>query len=76
MDRVFERYRNDATFHRMVEMIRGLLTKDTTPSELREALMLAMYMHEMDNPDRYVFRVKDLADEFAADIAERRHRRR
>lgn len=42
------RYRNDQTFHAVVDMMRSYLQHyQFTPSELREAAMLAATMHKM-----------------------------
>ncbi len=48
---VHERYREDPQFQMLVDMIRGCLHQnpETTPTELREAVMLAASMHEMDH---------------------------
>ena len=42
-----DRYRSDPVFHRLVDMLRAILHgNQATPSELREALMLAAYCEE------------------------------
>ena len=51
MATVRRRYQNDVAFSRVVDMLRACLSQyHLTPSELREAAMLAACMHEMDNP--------------------------
>jgi hypothetical protein len=46
-----QRYRNDVVFARVVETIRQMLSVYAlTPGEIREAAMLAAYLHEMENP--------------------------
>lgn len=53
-----ERYLNDPVFNRVVNMLRGLIRDiQLTPSEIREAAMLACIHQEMEivrpqNPDR------------------------
>jgi hypothetical protein len=47
---VEERYKNNATFRNLVDILRSELRwYDTTPRELREATMLAATMHESEN---------------------------
>lgn len=44
-----ERYLNDPVFNRVVNMLRGLIRDaQLTPSEIREAAMLACIHHEME----------------------------
>ena len=46
-----DRYLNDATFHTVVNSIYQMIaTHGITPSELREAMFLAHYRYEMENP--------------------------
>lgn len=55
---VEERYHRDATFRQLVDwMMYHIRTADYTPTELREAAILAATMHEMYNirASRYVF---------------------
>lgn len=45
-----DRYKHDATFNRVVDQMRALLGMyHITPSELREAVILAATMHESEN---------------------------
>ena len=47
---VEERYKNNATFRNLVDILRSELRRyDTTPRELREATMLASTMHEAEH---------------------------
>jgi len=47
---VEERYKNNAIFKNLVDILRSELRRyDTTPRELREAAMLAATMHESEN---------------------------
>lgn len=51
MKDIRERYLTDTTFHTVVEMIRGLLRgAQLTPSEVREAAMLACIIEEEYRP--------------------------
>lgn len=51
LDRVRDRYLNDATFHAMVDaMIVAVMQLELAPSELREAAMLASIMVEERSP--------------------------
>lgn len=46
-----ERYCNDAAFYQVVQsMNRMICDFGITPSEMREALFLAHYRYEMENP--------------------------
>lgn len=46
-----ERYRNDSTFHSIVNAMYSMIAEHgVTPSELREAMFLAHYRYEMENP--------------------------
>jgi len=50
MSSIENRYRNDNTFRTIVDQMRALLgVYHITPSELREASMLAASMHEVEN---------------------------
>lgn len=45
--RIRERYHNDPVFHQLVDMIRAVIEDGTTtPTEIREAAMLAQIMYE------------------------------
>ena len=56
-----DRYRTDPVFHRLVDILRGILHENqATPSELREALMLAAYIEEMENPGPALHRIDSL----------------
>ena len=47
---VSERYQRDPLFHAMVNLLRGELAKgEFTPTELREAVILAATMHDAEN---------------------------
>lgn len=47
---VEERYKNNATFRNLVDILRSELRRyNTTPRELREAAMLASTMHEAEH---------------------------
>lgn len=49
--RLDERYRNDAVFNKVVDMMYSTIASHgITPSELREAIFLAHYRYEMENP--------------------------
>jgi hypothetical protein len=51
-----ERYLRDPMFHALVDMLRGaILHADYTPTEIREAAMLAAIMVEMRRPARPIF---------------------
>jgi len=50
-----ERYQRDPAFHALVTMLRGAIARaDYTPTEIREAAMLAAIMYEMGRPARPV----------------------
>lgn len=54
-DKVKERYENDRVFHAVVDMLRATILKyELTPSEIREAAMLACVMEDERNPQRIV----------------------
>lgn len=51
-----ERYLRDATFHVLVDLLRAAITgNDYTPTEVREAAMLAAVMVEQSRPARPIF---------------------
>lgn len=51
-----ERYQTDPAFHLLVDFLRGMLGQgDYTPSELREAVILAATIHEADTIRRAPF---------------------
>lgn len=53
-----ERYRNDPTFNRAVTSIYKMIAEfGITPSELREAIFLAHYKYEMENPQAMQHRI-------------------
>lgn len=61
---------NDTTFHAVVDMLRVAIMKyELTPSEIREAAMLACVMQEEINPSPVVIAV---SPEVAAEIEMRR----
>lgn len=50
-----DRYRTDPTFRTIVDVLRSLLHKgETTPTELREALILALQIHEATVRKTYI----------------------
>jgi hypothetical protein len=54
---VEERYQNDPTFHALVDILYNQITNaQFTPSELREAVILAATRYEMNHVRRYIFR--------------------
>jgi hypothetical protein len=56
MRTIEEKYLNDPEFHSLVDMMYHLIgTKDYSPSELREAAMLASIKFQMVNARKYVF---------------------
>ncbi len=70
-----ERYRNDPVFRRLVDVLRSVLRDNqATPSELREALMLAVYCEEMERPSPVFFRLDQLGRDLAADVLSERAR--
>lgn len=76
MDTIKDRYHNDPTFRQIVDVIRHMIHQhQTTPSELREALLLAAYMAEMENPTPRLYRLEGYANELLADVrrSEARH---
>ena len=55
IDRVRDRYMNDATFHAYVDMMRKAIVElHLTPGEVREAAMLAAIIEEERRPAAYV----------------------
>jgi hypothetical protein len=49
--KLHDRYLNDAEFHKVVNLFINLIESNGyTPSEMREALFLAHYKYEMENP--------------------------
>lgn len=59
------RYRNDPAFAALVNQIRGFIHRvEYTPSELREAVMLAAILEEMEKPlgQFYLQRLEDELD--------------
>lgn len=74
-DNARQRYRSDPVFHRLVDNFRAILRDShATPSELREALMLAVYCEELENPSPVFARISLLGQQLAADvIADRPH---
>lgn len=60
-----DRYHNDANFARLVETIEALIRHgEFTPSEIREAALLAQLRQEMHNP-RTTFLSRELQNEIA-----------
>jgi hypothetical protein len=56
IDKVRERYQNDTVFHIYVDMMRKAIVElNLTPSELREAAMLAAILEEERNPRPFRF---------------------
>jgi hypothetical protein len=48
-----ERYLNDAKFHHVVDMLQAMIdAAEFTPTEIREAAMLAQIMYEERRPSR------------------------
>jgi hypothetical protein len=51
LQRLEDRYRNDATFHTLVDMLTQLIENmQLSASEVREAAMYAVYRQEMRRP--------------------------
>lgn len=62
-DRVRERYEQDTTFHAVVDMLRSVLYQyQLTPSEVREAAMLACVMNAEREPMQCVVSLDPLRD--------------
>jgi hypothetical protein len=50
--KVEERYKEDPIFHGLVDMIKNAIYQKTyTPTEVREAAILASLMYEQENPN-------------------------
>lgn len=65
-----EKYRNDAEYNQLVTLLEGFIEQARfTPSELREACMLASINYEMRHPQR---RLVDTDALRAIDVLERR----
>lgn len=62
MMRVIERYNQDPAFHGLVDMITSVLLEGKyTPTEVREAAMLAQLKYESMTPPRpVIFSLNDL----------------
>jgi hypothetical protein len=77
MDTIKDRYRNDATFRMLVDVIRYHIRQHhTTPGELREALLFAAYIEEMENPTPTRWRLEGFAAELLDDVRHAETRRR
>lgn len=51
-----ERYRRDPMFHALVDMLRSAIARaDYTPTEVREAAMLACIIEEQNRPARPIY---------------------
>lgn len=62
---VEERYKNNATFRNLVDILRAELRRyDTTPRELREAAMLAATMHESQHIKPMLISVDELRNPY------------
>ena len=65
-----EKYQNDAEYNQLVTLLEGFIEQARfTPSELREACMLASINYEMRMPQRYLVDTETLR---AIDVLERR----
>ena len=72
MTKAQERYQNDPVFSRCVDMIRYVLHENhMSPSEIREAVMVAVFMEEIYNPKPVIIRMQDFANELIKDQKER-----
>jgi hypothetical protein len=70
-----QRYRDDPVFHGLVDNFRRLLRDShATPSELREALVLAVYCEEMENPSPVFHRIEQLGRELSSDALTDKYR--
>ena len=68
---VFKRYQDDAQFHALVDTIYGcLLTGDFTPTEIREAAMVAACKYEMSHV-RSIILSKEEWDALDRDVRDR-----
>lgn len=55
-----ERYQRDPAFHVLVDMLRSAIVQATyTPTEIREAAMLACILVEMERPHRPFYMDED-----------------
>jgi hypothetical protein len=62
--KIRERYSNDAHFHSLVTMMLAAIEQaQFTPTEIREAAMLAQIMYEEINPRPVVFSKEDVMKE-------------
>jgi hypothetical protein len=62
MDEKFEKYRNDPTYHAIVDqMVRWISQHGLTPYELREAAFCASVKFEMDNVRKFVHLPSDIS---------------
>ena len=58
-----ERYETDAHFRTLVDHLHAaILQAEFTPTEIRQAAMLAQIMYEERRPGRYVFNLEDVKD--------------
>ena len=56
-----DRYFNDPMFHNLVDMMQAMIHRaDFTPTEMREAAMLAQIIYEERNPRPVVFSRADI----------------
>jgi hypothetical protein len=61
--KIRERYMNDTHFHALVTMMMSEIERARfTPTEIREAAMLAQIMYEETNPRPIVFSKKDVME--------------
>lgn len=68
---VFDRYRSDAAFHELVDLLWAMLEKsEFTPTELREACHIAACKYEMTHIRPIVF-TREEWDKIPRDIRER-----
>ena len=64
-----ERYRSDPAFRLLVDVCRRWITEHQfTPSEIREATLLAAYIAEMENPMPVLIRGAALANELHREL--------
>jgi hypothetical protein len=65
------RYRNDATFRHVVDALEHLIVSASlTPSEVREAAMLACIHHEMRTPRPVLARLPGEEDWFRGSVGD------
>jgi hypothetical protein len=70
MSSIYERYERDPHFRTLVDHMTSCIEQlKTTPTEVREAAMLAQIMFEQRNPRR-VFRIEDLRGMPGEDVRE------